>query len=240
MTVKSEVNIMTKRVLRDYFAAFRWQKIKESQKISAWWAGIYFLTLCPAILQVYNSLTTTLLYYLIGIPFVFAMYVPTIHTMRLPKIMYLCPLNTEQRREYIIKACAVRITVSLIVDIASMIILLACGICDGVMAISIFMNHALISVAIGSGINQKGFGKITEKGDRVINPNNKKEYLEMWICLVAFLTCMAHYSMVYDLTPTLLIRIIAVGIPLVILLPPTIAYLQFWKQAVAETMTYER
>lgn len=231
---------MTQRVIMDYFAAFRWQKIKESQKMGAWWPGIYFLSISPLILRVYNSLTTTLLYYLIGIPLVFAMYVPTIHTMKLPKIMYLCPLNTEERKEYIIKSCVVRITASLLVDAIGVVVLLACGICDGVIVIGIFLNLALISVAIGSGINRNGFGKITKEGGRIIDPKNKKEYLEMWICLVAFLTCMAHYSIVLDLMPSLLVRIIAVGLPLVILLPPTIAYLMFWKQAVTETMTYER
>lgn len=231
---------MTQRVLRDYLGTFRWQKIKESQKKGAWWMFIYSMSLAPLILGTYNGLTSTVLYYLIGIPFGFAMYVPTIHTMKLPKIMYLCPLNTEERREYIIKSCVVRITASLLVDVIGVLVLLVCGICDGVMAISIFLNLALLSVAIGSGINLNGYGKITEEGSRVIDPKNKKEFLEMWIFLVALLICAAHYYITLDLTPTLLIRIIAVGMPLVILLPPTIAYLMFWKQAVTETMTYER
>ena len=177
---------------------------------------------------------------MLGIPLVFGMYVPTIHTMRLPKIMYLCPLNIEERREYIIKSCVVRITVSLVVDVIGVVILLICGICDWIMAMGIFLNLALISVAIGSGINRDGFGKITKEGSRTIDPKNKKEYLEMWICLVAFLICMAHYGMVIDCQHRLLIRVIAVGLPFTILLPSTIAYLRFWKQAVTETMTYER
>ena len=195
---------MTKRVLRDYFAAFRWQKIKESQKKGAWWTGIYFLSMCPALLQAFDNLASILLYYLIAIPLVFAMYVPTIHNMRLPKIMYLCPLNMEQRREYIIKSCAVRIIASLLINIIGVIILLACGICDWLMAISIFLNLALLSVEIGSGININGYGKITDEGHRVIDPKDKKELLEMWVCLVALLTFLAQYGIVLHEEKTLL------------------------------------
>ena len=154
--------------------------------------------------------------------------------------MYLCPLNMEQRREYIIKSCAVRIIASLLINIIGVIILLACGICDWLMAISIFLNLALLSVAIGSGININGYGKITDEGHRVIDPKNKKELLEMWVCLIALLTFMAQYGIVLHEGKSILLRIIAIGLPLVVLLPPTIAYLRFWKQAVTDNMTYER
>lgn len=230
---------MTKRVLRDYFATFRWQKIKESHKTGSWWPGIYFLSVCPALLHVFDDYESILLYYLITIPLVFSMFVPTMHNMRLPKLMYLCPLNTEQRREYIVKSGAVRIIMSVLLDIIGVSILLACGICDWLMAISIFLNLALLSVAIGSGININGYGKITDKGYRVIDPKNKKELLEMWVCLVALLTFLAQYGIVSYEGKSLLLRIIAIGLPLVVLLPPTIAYLRFWKQAVADNMTYE-
>lgn len=230
---------MRKRVLRDYFATFRWQKIKESHKKGSWWPGIYFLSVCPALLHVFDDYESILLYYLITIPLVFAMFVPTMHNMRLPKLMYLCPLNTEQRREYIVKSGAVRIIMSVLLDLIGVSILLACGICDWLMAISIFLNLALLSVAIGSGININGYGKITDKGYRVIDPKDKKELLEMWVCVVALCTFLAQYGIALHEGKSLLLRIIAIGLPLVVLLPPTIAYLRFWKQAVADNMTYE-
>lgn len=231
---------MTERVLRDYFATFRWKKIKESHKVGSWWPGIYFLSMCPALLHAFDDYESILLYYLITIPLVFAMFVPTMHNMKLPKLMYLCPLNTAQRREYIVKSGAIRVMMSVLIDIIGVSILFACGICDWLMAISIFLNLALLSVAIGSGININGYGKITDQGYRVVDPKNKKELLEMWVCLIALLTFLAQYGIVLYEEESLLLRIIAIGLPLVVLLPPTIAYLRFWKQAVTENMTYER
>ena len=233
---------MTKRVIRDYFAAFRWQKIKESQKKNEWWILIYFMALAPLILGVYDSVTGTLAYYLIIVPLLFTMFVPTIHTMKLPKIMYLCPLSMDERREYITKSCIIRIAAAVLVDIIAVMVLLVSGICDGLTAISILLNLMLLSVAIGSGINPNGYGKIKgeDRGVRVIDPKDRKEFLEMWICLAAFLTCLTHYSIVRKEFDFLLVRSLALGLPLVVTLPPTIVYLMFWKQAVAETMTYER
>jgi len=62
----------------------------------------------------------------------------------------------------------------------------------------------------------------------------------MWVCVVALLTFLAQYGIALHEGKSLLLRIIAIGLPIVVLLPPTIAYLRFWKQAVADNMTYER
>ena len=112
-------------------------------------------------------------------------------------------------------------------------------ICNGLTAIGILINLVLLSVAISSGINTNGYAKITEEGNRVINQKSKKELLEIWICIMASLFCVAYYFILLMKWESLLVGIITIGLSLVVVLPCTIVYLRFGKQAVTENMNYE-
>lgn len=91
---------MWKWVVRDYFAAFRWEKLKETSK--GWgWMVIYLLLFYPTWLDVYDSERRTLCYYVISVPILLTIISGSLHPIRLPKIMYLCPLTKEERKDYI-------------------------------------------------------------------------------------------------------------------------------------------
>lgn len=227
---------MTQKVIRDYFAAFRFQKIKEAGGKNAWWCPVYFLSIAPLVLQVFESTTTMMSYYLIVLPIFFSVFASAVHKTKLPKIMYLCPMDTNQRKEYIIKSCTVRIAVSLMVDIVCVLILFLSGVAHLVMALGILLNSTLLSAVLGSGINANVYGTLLTNGT---DSKTKLEVLEVFIYIVMFLAAMAQYFLLGAGYNGLAAKILSAGVPLLICLPMTVVYLTHWKESVERNMTYE-
>lgn len=232
---------MTQKVIRDYFAAFRWGKIKETYKNYGWWSHVYFLTGTPLILGVYRDIRTVMMYYFLAVPVVFTLSVSVLQPMKLPKLMYLCPMSRKERKEYIIKSCIFRITVPIIVDILGAISLLLFGLCNPIMAAGILLSNIIFSVVFCSGINENGYGRLTEKGNRVIDIDTREHFLEMWILVVEVLMVAISYALTReDFDNTLLAKCLCIGGTVLIELPLAIAYLRHWKDAINRTMNYER
>lgn len=232
---------MTQRVIMDYFAAFRWQKIKETLKNNGWWWYVYFFTCLPLVLGAYREFEFAVVYYLLGFPMIFTMFLSVHQSMRLPKIMYLCPMSKEERKSYIINSFIVRITVPIVANILCIVLLILCGFCNPITALGIFISNVIFSVVYCSGINVNGYGRMTEKGDRVIDIDTREHFLEAGMLLVHALIFAFSYGMITEGFADLPVdKILSIGLPLVIELPIAIAYFRHWNDAVNRTMTYER
>lgn len=228
---------MMRQVIRDYFTAFRWQKIKETYKYNNWWLFIYSLTFLPMGAQTKESALT---YLLILIPFLFCMFSASLHPMFLPKIMYLCPMSTSTRREYVVKSGFFQISVSVAVGTLGVLGLLICGISDWISGAGIWLNHAIFSVFLGSGANPRGYGKISETGQRVVDMDSKQGILEFFNILIAILLSTAYIFMLsWDTSPAWWVKWIFIGISIFIQLPFTLNYLKYWPKTVDEIMLYE-
>lgn len=232
---------MAKRAVRDYFLALRWQKIKESLKNKGWWWYVYFLTCLPLVLGAYKELESAITFYLLGFPLIFTMFLSVQQSMRLPKMMYLCPMSKEERKEYIIHSFVVRITVPIVINILCIALLILCGFCNPISALGMFISNVLFSIVYCSGINVNGYGRITEQGNRVIDIDTREHFLEVGMLLVHALIFAFSYGMITEGYADLPVdKILSIGLPLVIELPLTIAYFRHWNEAVIRTMTYER
>ncbi len=144
---------MWKWVVRDYFAAFRWEKLKESLK--GWgWMLIYFLCLWPALFDVYDSKQGALCYYVISVPFLLAIVSGSLHPIRLPKIMYLCPLTKEERKDYIRYSTIFCVVMNVLLGIIAVVILLGAKIV-GLKIAGVLLWNMGITTLVFCGIAKK-------------------------------------------------------------------------------------
>lgn len=92
---------MWKRALYTYFMAFRWSNLKKIYNFSNIWAFTYLLILAPinfSILEKDNGLAA---YYFRVLPCALIMLNHLLVPLALQKKMFLCPMQQEERKEYV-------------------------------------------------------------------------------------------------------------------------------------------
>lgn len=104
-----------KKVVRDYFAAFRIERIRTVYRGSnsfanCWYLAAYVLVVMPASLGVFmKSPDVILRFYVTAVVVLFALYATLLHPVTMPKLFYLCPMSERERRDYIRKAFGFKI-----------------------------------------------------------------------------------------------------------------------------------
>lgn len=183
---------MTKRVIRDYFVAFRWENVKKFYHDGGWFMILYVTVVLPLIMQYFHSEKDAAVYYFILLPMLVCIVGAPLHPVALPKIMYLCPMNETERREYICKSFWFKITFPLALNILSVSILVILKWIDGLLAVLIMIEAVLLGLV--NGID--GNATLNWGGKGFQKPVIKE--LEMWLpaagvigmlqsCFVAFL-----------------------------------------------------
>ena len=109
---------MLKKVIYDYFGCLKWGNIKKTHNnFNAWWMYFYMLTLFPILMDVEDGVGYGV-YYCVVIPVLFAILTLQVVPMKLPKQMFLCPMEKKERRKYVHELFAVRLVVPFILGIA--------------------------------------------------------------------------------------------------------------------------
>ena len=102
---------MLKKVWLDYLEGFRWSKIKAFYNFSRAWIFIYMLTMLPVIVQNNHEEIVLTEYYLTVIPLLLGIHTMAIIPLRLPKQMYLCPMEMRERQQYLKQMFWVRLII---------------------------------------------------------------------------------------------------------------------------------
>lgn len=142
-------------IVRDYFAGFKVKNGTDGWKYLAW-PIIYFLFFLPAIDGYFDNPVYLLKYLSFGAPIIFILIAGVTHPMKLPKMMHLVPMTTEERKSYITKSVWFKI----IFGIAVGAICITPVLLVGEMHISVwalqmynFMTFAIISSRMGKSSN---------------------------------------------------------------------------------------
>lgn len=226
--------------IRNYIKAFKWQNIKASYHNGGWFTLIYFLVVLPLIMA-FNPKegdASIAIYISVLFPSVFTMFTTVLYPMTLPKLMYLCPMSKEMRKDYIIKACFIRTLVPISLTLIVLSILLLRGATDWISAIGIFLNHVIFAIFWGSGTNVSGFGNIDEKGIRSIPMDSLFSLLEAAIIFFSMLISCGHAAC-SPVSAHPVLKLLLIGATLLFPLPATISYLKYWPSAVENALTYE-
>lgn len=150
---------MTGRVVRDYFTAFRWSNVRACMKASHWFVFVYIF-ICIPLFECIVSYGWKIDLVRILVPAGMAMFVvftAPLHPVTMPKIMFLCPLSREQRREYVRKAWLFKIAVPIVMTVFSMTVLGACGKMEFFRGIQITVTMSVL--AISTSMAERGAEK---------------------------------------------------------------------------------
>lgn len=231
---------MMNLALRNYIRAFKWQNIKEKFHNGGWFSLFYVMIMLPVLLSGYDvKSNTSILCLLIMLPNIFAMTTAILFPAILPKMMYLCPMSKEMRKDYLIKAALIRTTVPILLSILVILIMLFNGLTDGMSAFGILLNNTIFAIFLGAGININGYGKIAENGLRSLEIENSFSFCEFLVVIVTLLLS-AGYAAVVLQTDPLWVRLVFIGVTLAVNLPATINYFKYWPSAIENSLSYEK
>lgn len=113
---------MLRRVLFDYIRSFNWKNYLHTRNTYnngySLWMIIYLTFLLPLTNgSIRESELAVVSYYMWEIPFLIGMMGIELFPFQIPKLMFLCPLNVEERRQYMKCVYWVRILVPTIIQI---------------------------------------------------------------------------------------------------------------------------
>ena len=143
---------------------YKWFKSnKDNGSITFFWV-IYFLCIMPLIWDAFENIKTAVLYFAFAIAFVFSMLLGKICPMRLPKIMYLCPMEAEERRKYLLTSYVTKVLLSILLSCILEAVPYALGYVTWYSAFMAVFSIAMLSISI----NMAG-------GDRAFQPSDTKD-----------------------------------------------------------------
>lgn len=231
--------MMWKRVIRDYFAAFRWEKLKAGAKVGNWWMFVNFLFVLPVIWKIYEREGAWLQYYLVAMPFLFSLFVISAYPAVLPKMMYLCPMSPAERKEYMNKSRIVRIVIPMCLSLIGVGGLQMLGIGHWMLGLAFLANQLQFSIVAASIINQNGYGALDANGKRVVDMDSKGGILMGGILVIALITSSIHAGFAWDSTIPWWGWLLLIGIPTAMELPIVIWFCRHWPEAVEKALIYE-
>lgn len=141
---------MLKRVLVDYIRSFRWKKFvrmnRETSSFFLWYSIVYLLIVFPLLNEeIGDSMYSRVGYYLWAVTFLIGMLGLELFPLRLPKIMFLCPMNQRERKQYISNVFWVRIFVPIFLEGMVCIVLVVCQIFNTIyVTLHLFASIAML------------------------------------------------------------------------------------------------
>ena len=235
---------MWKWVIRDYFAAFRPEKLKKAMGNSGWWMYLYFGAVLPMMFQVLRSARGTTIYYLICLPILFGVLTSMLHPLKLPKVMFLCPMQEELRKKYIVRSVLFRGGVLLTITFICVVILLSMRACDGLTAGVLILNMTVMTLVF-CGYNgvQKTDKAANQRSvaDNVMDMASPTMGVAGAVALVLSLVSsmlLAFFMAKGDVEDWL--TFIFAGVAIFLQIPLTIPLLKNWNNAMECAASYER
>ena len=223
-----------KNIIREYFTAFRWRRIKEGYRGSNWWFFIYMLVVVPMIFTggISESWQNVLAFYSLIVPIMFHLFTVPLHPFSLPKMMYLCPMTKDERRVYLKRTYSVKVLFSFLAALLGAVGLMAAGGYDIFLTVIAFVLSILIIFATSLQTRAVGNGAAW---------STSKDRWET-VTLIFFLfqaVILANEVATKEMcSPTE--KIVYLGILLFIDLPLTLKILSFWNETVEHMMYYEK
>lgn len=150
---------------------YKWFKTKteNSTPVSYW--IMYIFCVMPTIGNIFKTKETAILYFSLVVALVMSLMLVTICPMRLPKIMYLCPMEAKERRQYLITSYASKVVLSVLISSLAEIIPLVLGYITWYAAAMVVFATAMLSMSINMAGGDRAFQASDEK-DRALKKRN--------------------------------------------------------------------
>lgn len=146
---------MTKYIIRDYFWDLRVSNLKQNKAASQCICGmIYIFCMSMFTNRVWGdsfAWRNVIVENALFLPMVFSYGSAAVHSVQLEKMMYLCPMDFEERRNYIYGSYCFRTGVHMLAAIVGLGIVLFVSDCDIFSAIQILLNQSLVAFMVSHG-----------------------------------------------------------------------------------------
>lgn len=219
---------MKKYIMQDFFGAYKTRKYK--------WNGtnLEFLIVYFA---VYFSLNfskresifewkAVIICASILLPMLFTYLSVYIHPLKLSKMMYLCPMNPEERKEYIYGSYFFKTGFHMVIALLGLCIAIPVSYCDIFSSLQILLNHAMTVVLVST--MQK-----REKGSSDMN------VIGIFIFTIALISNVVEYGIVMDEEPDIMIKVTLIIVFCLIQIPLEISYIKHLKKELKNLVFYE-
>ena len=237
--------MMWKLVITDYFKAFNWEKMKEKR------VGlmiVYFTSLMPLSCGAYLKVESAIQYYLFVLPVAFAILSSSIHHMGLPKMMHLCPINKETKREYVLKAMIFRIVFTSLLGGILLLVLSCVFIKDWIWGGILIYNHISLCILLcGFDGNYLTNGNSSNKSRESSGTKENRSMNRNIMTTVDFLLISMSDFFIFillvvaeGLNEAWWLKCILAGGVILLQIPLTICFLSTWKEEVEKAIDYEK
>ena len=146
---------MWRWVIRDYFVAFRWGKIKDWLKDGEWFWMFYFLSAVPYIFGFLDKNEYIVIYYIMMIPAGYCLISEGLRENMLPKLFYLGPMGKEERKAYVERKFVFAMIVPTILGGIFAILLWAFSHCHPLTAIMYWVNVVILGILTSSFMGKR-------------------------------------------------------------------------------------
>lgn len=136
-----------KMIIRDYFSAFRIRNIVErygGNNFANWFPFLYPLIIMPILVGEKMSAEPMMYvqHYGVALLFLYGMFAAPLHPVALPKLLYLCPMDASERRNYIRQSYVLKIIIGMAVVIFGTVLLIICTGLSAIYGVVFVMSEA--------------------------------------------------------------------------------------------------
>lgn len=230
---------MLRKVLEDYRDGFRWSRFKETYHYSILWTYLYLLCFFPIIIDLNEKTELLARYYAMALPLLFGIYSLSAIPIRLPKQMFLCPMNEAEREKYAKTLFMVRLLGPVLFGAVTYSVSAIAGWIDTEWLWFEFLG--LVSMMVCGSITSWP-GSTWERSDtkrkRFTNPELKGLYAPTMAGLIDAICCQLLVTVAWDGEPDMIFNIL-VAISGLILIVCDIYVLHYFKPVIKNCITYE-
>lgn len=230
---------MLRKVLEDYRDGFRWSRFKETYHYGMLWIYLYLLCFFPIILDMNEKTELLARYYAMALPLLFGVYSLAAVPIRLPKQMFLCPMNEAEREKYAKTLFMVRLLGPVLFGAVTYTVAAFAGWMDAEWLW--FEFFGLLSMMVCGSITTWP-GSTWERSDtkrkRLMNPELKGLYGATMTGLIGALCCQFLLTVAWDGEPDVIFNVLVVIIGVVTIVCD-ILVLRYFKPVIKNCITYE-
>lgn len=135
-------NRMSKWIVRDYWNGFRWGNIKNLEM--AFWGplvwGSWMAIFNSIFADLFDMVEEGIVYFGIMLPILFAYISHILHRIGLSKMMLICPLTVEEKREYVKRSIRFRFLLHFAIGIVGLVFVIVFGSPEWMLVLAVLMN----------------------------------------------------------------------------------------------------
>lgn len=236
---------MLRRVMRDFRMGLKKEVFIDIFRNNGWFSYLYLLGAAPLIMGVYKRVSFTITYYALIIPFVLIFLLARILPMRLPKIIYLCPLNEQERRSYIITTFWMKMLISMLLFLVADGVLMAYGYLTVIGAVFACLTAFCILLTANMHNSRTQIARTGWEETAIEVPEQIKGltgwYAGQTIAAIIYIICLVLCGTGTGILEikTLVGKVILFGIAPAIIVGLTIMTMSYFEHVVALSINYE-